>query len=118
MCQKHAGSIPETKLRVKERKTSGLNLNHEDDLFLKGGAGWASPGSSVVVQVDPTGPAGGLGPDADHQGVEGDLGPVGPQVGAEGGAQGQRGVRVELAEVEVPAELWRSRGTTTQGESR
>ena len=64
--------------------------------------------------MDPAGSAGGLGPDTDHQGVEGDLGPVGPQVGAEGGAQGQRGVRVELAELEVPAELWRSKGTTTQ----
>ena len=84
MCQKHAGSIPETKLRVKERKTSGLNLNHEDDLFLKGGAGWASPGSSVVVQVDPTGPLAGL-PDADHQGVEGEE--VGGERGGGGGGE-------------------------------
>ena len=64
-----------------------------------------SPRSSVVVEVDPAGSAGGLGPDADPQGVEGDFGPVHLEVGAERRAQGQRGVCVELAEVEVPTRL-------------
>ena len=54
-------------------KTSGLILNDDDGLFLKGGS---RVGLTRVLRGGPGGPgrpAGGLGPDADHQGVEGDL---------------------------------------------
>lgn len=60
-----------------------------------------SPGSSVLVQVDPASRTDRLWPDPNRHGVKCNLGAVLLHPRAEGGSQGEWGVGVDLSEVGV-----------------